>query len=183
MSTGPRDWRWCVLLSSLLAALFTGQAGCGRTEFDTGPTGGAGGATLPSGLPGLPSTPGLFVCGSTLCLTSSQQCCLGVSASGAVSGTCLALTATCTGASLQCDEPADCTSASQGKGQANVCCAGLGTSGSGSIPLSLGSQCLPAALCTGTHVIVCRQDSDCHGAGVCCASDGLPTCLPSCPKL
>jgi len=169
-----------VLLSSLLAAL-AGGAGCGRTEFDTGPVGGAGGSAMSSGLPGLPSTPGLFVCGSTLCLTSTQQCCLGVSSSGAVSGTCLALTASCTGASLQCDEPADCASSSQGQG--NVCCAGLGASTGGSA-ISLGSQCVAASRCSGsTHLIVCRQDSDCHGAGVCCAGEGLPTCVAACPQL
>jgi len=168
-----------LLLGALLLAALASQPGCGRTEFDTGPAAGAGGSS--PGLPQLPATPGLFVCGSAICLTSSQQCCLGVSASGAVSGTCMPLGASCTGASLQCDEPADCTAASQGQG--NVCCAGLGAS-AGSLPISIGTQCVAASRCTGTtHLIVCRQDSDCHGAGVCCATDGLPTCLATCPRL
>lgn len=182
MSTAPRDWRWCAIWSLLLAVLAVGPA-CGRTDFDTGDAAaGAGGATMPSGVSPLPSTPGLFICGSALCLTSSQQCCLAVSATGVVSGTCLPLSGSCTGASLQCDEPADCTSASQG--QSNVCCAGVGAAAGGSLPISIGSQCVAASRCTGTgHLIVCRQDSDCHGAGVCCAGDGLPTCLAACPKL
>jgi hypothetical protein len=181
MSKGPGNRRWCVLMGSLLLAALGGQTGCGRTEFDTGPAAGAGGS-MSSGLPQLPATPGLFVCGTAICLTSSQQCCLGVSASGAVSGTCMPLAASCTGASLQCDEPADCTAASQGQG--NVCCAGLGASTGGTVPISIGSQCIAASRCTGaTHLIVCRQDSDCHGAGVCCATEGLPTCLATCPKL
>ena len=184
MSRAPRDWRWCVLISSLLLTALAAASGCGRTEFDTGTTTGAGtgsGGTTASGIPQLPATPGLFICASTLCQTASQQCCLGVSTSGAVSGACLPLTGTCTGASLQCDEPADCTSGTQGQGK--VCCAGLGA-GSGASPLSIGSQCVAASACTGaTHLIVCRQDSDCHGAGVCCAGDGLPTCLASCPKI
>ena len=179
----PRDWRWCVLIGSL--AVVVGATGCGRTEFDTGSEAAAAtDAGTSTGLPTLPATPGLFVCGSAVCLTSSQQCCLGVSTSGAVSGTCLALSASCPGASLQCDEPADCASSVQGQG--NVCCAGLavGATSGGVGGISIGTQCVAASRCTGTtHLIVCRQDSDCHGAGVCCAGDGLPTCLPSCPKL
>lgn len=183
MSTAPREWRWCAIWSVLLVAL-AGGLGCGRTDFDTGDAAaGSGGSTMPSGVPQLPSTPGLFICGSTLCVTSSQQCCLGVSTTGAVSGTCLALSASCTGASLQCDEPADCSS-STSQGQGNICCAGIGASTGTSAPISIGSQCVAASRCTGTtHLIVCRQDSDCHGAGVCCASDGLPTCLAACPKI
>ena len=191
MSRAPRDWRRYVVIPSLLLGLAAlvglPAAGCGRTEFDTGSaTAAAGtGGTTGSGLPMLPATPGLFICGTTLCQTATQQCCLGVSTAGAVSGTCLPLSAACTGASLQCDEPADCTSGGQGQAQkqANVCCAGLGA-GTAASPLSLGSQCVAATACTGTtHLIVCRQDSDCHGAGLCCASEGLPTCLASCPKI
>jgi hypothetical protein len=158
-------------------------AGCGRTDFDPAGRSGAGGASnLPTGLPQLPPTPGLFVCVSTVCQTSSQQCCVTLSAAGAASGTCMPLGASCPGLSLQCDEPADCAAGAQGQG--NVCCAGVGASTAATLPLSIGSVCVPAARCTGTgQVIVCRQDSDCHGTGVCCAGDGLPTCLPACPKI
>jgi len=183
MSTAPTDWLARALTSSLVvfAVVLATAGGCGRTDFDTGPAGDAG--TLPTGLAGLPSTPGLFICGSTICATATQQCCLGLASSGALSASCLPLAASCGGASLQCDEPADCAGAAKGQGQANVCCAGVAVA-SGALPVSIGSQCVAATQCAGTgHFTVCRVDGDCPRGSVCCAGDGVPTCLATCPKI
>jgi hypothetical protein len=186
MSTAPKDWLARVLTWSLtwslvvFAVALAAGGGCGRTDFDTGSRGDAG--TLPTGLAGLPSTPGIFICGSSFCATATQQCCLGLSSSGALSASCLPLAASCGGASLQCDEPADCTSIS--KSQSNVCCAGVAVATGGALPVSLGSQCVAATQCAGTgHFTVCRVDGDCPRGSVCCAGDGVPTCLATCPKI
>ena len=178
MSTAPTDWLARALTSSLVVVFAVALAtagGCGRTDFNT--DGGGDASTLPTGTSVLPETPGIFICGSNFCATASQQCCLAVSSTTAVSGTCMPLAASCSGISLQCDEQADCPAS-------NVCCVGLSAATSSSVLGSLGSHCVNASLCRGTgQFVVCRQDSDCHGLGVCCAGDGLPTCLAACPKI
>jgi len=179
--TAPRNG-WFVPLAWILFLGSVAAVSCGRTDFETGAsanatgTGGAGGS---ASLINLPATPGLFICGASLCATATQQCCVGASSSGSVTTGCQPLTTTCSGLSLQCDEPADCSGA-------NVCCAGLGAGGGTSFGSlgALGTECVAASRCMGTgQFIVCRQDSDCHGAGVCCAGAGLPTCLATCPKI
>ena len=178
MDTGAGRFESRAGLFALALALAAVLA-CGRTDLDSG-SGAAGGAvgTTPIGIPQLPATPGLFVCATELCHTSSQQCCLGLSPTSGFGATCERLGTTCTGAALQCDEPADCAGGT-------VCCFGLAGAAAATAGLSLGSRCETPATCSGVgRLVVCRQDSDCQAAGgVCCAGTGVPTCLPSCPKI
>jgi len=183
------------LLLVLATALTGGGAGCGRTELDppgagnvgsgghggTGASGGGGGSSSTQ----LPPTPGLLLCGSTICVASVQQCCLGLG-SGGLEGQCVAPGTACPGATVQCDEPADCPSP-------KVCCAGLlSTSSTGSggrtggaaslVPgLSIGSRCETRTACSGAgELIVCRANSDCAAGTVCCPGLGVAVCQSSC---
>lgn len=165
----------------LVAAAVLAFAACGRSDLDpvatTGASGGtSGGGGTVGGLQ-LPPTPGFILCGASLCSASSQQCCLGVGASGALAASCQTPAATCEGASLQCDEPADCP-------PSEVCCFGLLTSAAGPSAASvvLGSRCGGRATCVGVgRLILCRKDSDCGvGGGVCCPGIGMPTCQATC---
>lgn len=179
MSTAPRNGWFVVLAWSLVLAGAVGA--CGRTDFDTGASAAASGSGGTAGTSGfaLPATPGLVICGDGLCNTATQHCCFDLATSGGVTAACRPLATTCTGVSVQCDEAADCP------GTGNVCCAGLGGLTSAAALLSsLGTRCEPAVACSGTgQLVVCSKDSDCLGAGVCCATSGVPTCLSVCPKI
>ena len=179
-----RSWFWFGPL--LVVAQLLGAGGCGRSELEPvgvgnvgsggrgGTSGGAGGSTQ------LPPTPGLILCGTTICVASAQQCCLGLGASG-LDGQCVAPGAACPGATVQCDEPADCPSK-------QVCCAGLlstssgGAGSSGLIPgLSIGSRCETRTACSGAgQLVVCRANSDCAAGTVCCPGLGVAICQTSC---
>jgi len=194
--TSSWSWRWFVPLLVLATALGVGPGGCGRSELEPAGSGavgsgGRGGTGIGSGGRGgttatqLPPTPGLLLCGSAICLATSQQCCLGLGASG-LDGQCVAPGTACPGATIQCDEPADCPSP-------KVCCAGLlssSSSGSGGqgpssgtlVPgLSLGSRCETRASCSSAgELIVCRSNADCGTGAVCCPGIGVATCQTSC---
>ena len=196
LSRSPsRSWRWFLVPLFVLAhALTVGAGGCGRSELEplgSGNVGSGGrGGTGMSGSGGtsatqLPPTPGLLLCGSTICVATVQQCCLGLG-SGGLDGQCVAPGTACPGATVQCDEPADCPSS-------KVCCAGLlsttsgGSGGRGAstgslIPgISLGSRCEARASCSGAgQLIVCRSNTDCGTGAVCCPGLGVATCQTSC---
>ena len=185
------SWWWLVPLFILAHGLTVGTSGCGRSELEplgsgSVGSGGRGGSGM-SGAGGtsvtqLPPTPGLLLCGTTICVANVQQCCLGLGSSG-LDGQCVAPGTSCPGATVQCDEPADCPSP-------KVCCAGLlsgSSTGSGAstgslIPgISLGSRCEARASCTGAgELIVCRSNSDCGVGAVCCPGLGVATCQTSC---
>jgi hypothetical protein len=192
-----RSW-WFVPMLVLTHALAT-AGGCGRSELEplgsgNVGSGGRGGAGA-SGMGGrgasttqLPPTPGLLLCGSTICIASAQQCCLGLGAGG-LDAQCVAPGTACPGATVQCDEPADCPSP-------KVCCAGLlsasssGSGGAGAgagslIPgLSIGSRCEARTACSGAgELIVCRASTDCGTGSVCCPGIGVATCQTSCTSL
>lgn len=150
-----------------------GRAGSGGAAM----SGGSGGGTRDAGVdrvdagPDLPpSTPGTLTCGTESCNVATQTCCVSV-AVGSVGAHCVPIGAACTGASLTCDEPADCP------GQ--VCCFGL-LAGGGAV--TVGSRCAPRAGCTGiTRFIVCRASSDCPAATpTCCNTTGVPICQTAC---
>ena len=196
-----RFWSWQLFVPLLvLTHALTIAGGCGRSELEplgSGNVGSGGrGGTGASGLGGhggtiatqLPPTPGLLLCGSTICLATVQQCCLGLGAGG-LDAQCVAPGTACPGATLQCDEPADCPSP-------KVCCAGfLSTTSSGSggqgaaggslIPgLSIGSRCEARTSCSGVgELIVCRANADCGAGAVCCPGLGVATCQTSCSTL
>lgn len=171
--------------------LFAGAAlaglACGRTPLDESKgTSGSGGTTGGGSTGVLPPSPGLFLCGSTTCSTSSQQCCLGVDAKGGLGATCGRIGSACAGAAFQCDEPADC----RGSATAPVCCFGLDSpaaSSDGSAGLGFGSRCESAVACAGAgRFILCATDADCGPKSqgqVCCAAIGLPICQPRCLPL
>jgi hypothetical protein len=177
-----------VLIGCLVACLSAAPA-CGRSPLDEPKAaGGAAGAGATTGV--LPPSPGLFLCGTAICSTSSQQCCLGVDVAGGLGATCGRIGATCAGAAFQCDEPADCRGSASATTSSPVCCFGLdspaASSGSASA-LGVGSRCESAAACAGAgRFVLCRTDADCgpNGKlGVCCASIGLPVCQPRCLPL
>ena len=120
-----------------------------------------------------PSTPGVLVCGAQSCNTQTQACCVSV-AVGAVGATCVPAGTACPGASLGCDEPADCAAT-------GVCCFGLQARAGG---VSVGSSCTSRNACGGFgRFVVCRQNGDCAAATpFCCNSLGVPTCQAArCP--
>ncbi|HEX2660899.1 MAG TPA: hypothetical protein VHU40_21605 [Polyangia bacterium] len=172
----------------LLACFALAGAACGRSPLDESKgTAGSGGTTGAGSTGVLPPSPGLFLCGSTICSTSSQQCCLGIDPTGGLGTSCGRIGAACAGAAFQCDEPADC----HGSPAAPVCCFGLDSpaASSGGAGLGFGSRCESAAACAGAgRFILCATDADCASkvAGqnqVCCAAIGLPVCQPRCLPL
>lgn len=173
-----RKIRASFVVLALVGLASAGHAGCGRSELDLAVPG-AGDAAVPptSGLPQVPSTPGLFLCGTTaICRTATQSCCIGVTAGGAPSTMCTSAPAACAGASFGCDEPADCSAS-------DVCCFGL-QAASGAAAIPVGSSCTPAATCAGLgRVVVCRKNSDCGPGTICCSALGLGFCQASCPTL
>jgi len=169
----------CLLMAGSLAI-----PACGRTPLDEpGASTGSGGSGGRGSL--LPPSPGLFLCGTTTCATSSQQCCLGVDAAGGLGASCAKVGSACDGAAFQCDEPADCRGSAAGASA--VCCFGLDSpvASASASGLGLGSRCESAAACVGPgRLILCATDADCGPkGGVCCAAVGLPVCQPQCLPL
>src|SRR5690349_20556942 len=84
------SWRLSVAALAVMYGLALGGGACGRSELDlpgaaNGGRGGTGvglGGRGGTGTTQLPPTPGLLLCGSTICIASTQQCCLGLGASG-----------------------------------------------------------------------------------------------------
>jgi len=174
----------CLLTLGWVAA---GASGCGRSSLDDADDPAGSGGTTGAGFPPigvLPPSPGVFLCGLERCATSSQQCCLGATTAGGLGASCGRLGSACTGAALQCDEPADCRVSSSAD-TASVCCFGLDSPATAPSAggVGIGSRCETAASCVGLgRFILCRTDTDCGPkAGVCCASVGIPTCQPRCP--
>lgn len=184
-------WRLWGAALAVVSALALGGGACGRSELDppgsaNGGRGGTGvglGGRGGTGATQLPPTPGLLLCGSTICIAATQQCCLGLGASG-LDAQCVRPGTACPGATVQCDEPADCPSS-------KVCCAGfLSSSGAGTggaasaggiAGLSIGSRCETRAGCSGAgELILCRADNDCAAGTVCCPGLGVSTCQASC---
>jgi len=170
----------CLLTLELVAA----GAACGRSSLDAAGSGGTTGAGFPP-MGVLPPSPGVFLCGLERCSTSSQQCCLGITTAGGLGASCGRLGSACTGAALQCDEPADCRVSSSASTVSSVCCFGLDSPATAPVSggVGIGSRCETAASCVGLgRFILCRTDADCGPkGGVCCASVGIPTCQPRCP--
>ena len=181
-----KNFSTAFVLIGCLAASLTGLPACGRSPLDEphAPAGAGGnGGVGTTGL--LPPSPGLFLCGTAVCTTSSQQCCLGVDSTGGLGASCAKIGSTCGGAAFQCDEPADCRGSAGGA--SSVCCFGLDSpvASASASGLGLGSRCESAAACVGPgRLVLCATDADCGPkGGVCCAAIGLPVCQPRCLPL
>ena len=113
------------------------------------------------------------MCGSQSCDVKTQSCCVSL-AVGSVGAACVPLGTACTGAALDCDEPADCS------GTGTVCCFGLQLGGGTGV--GLGSRCGPRAACGGLgRFVLCRTNGDCGGTTpACCNVGGVPLCQAAC---
>jgi hypothetical protein len=98
------------------------------------------------------SNPDEITCGGEDCPVEAQACCASTTApDGGTSYTCQAENAPCAGATIACDEKADCTGA-------EVCC--MNVSGG---PLS--STCEES--CGAQEVQLCKTDGECGEGGKC----------------
>lgn len=112
-----------------------------------------GDGMLPDGIPSDASTG--ITCGMTTC-NIGQICCV------TLGGAACQAAGTCTGQSIACDGPEDCTTAGQ------VCCASLG-----------GVACSAEAQCVAE---VCHVNTDCDQGDECCGPATAPrVCRNVCP--
>jgi len=114
-----------------------------------------------------PSSPGRTTCGNTSCDAETQSCCIGTSGTAR----CTAKDAFCAGASLSCDEKADCPGGTQ------YCCA---SSSGGGFP-----RATCAMTCSGMgSAVLCRSGADCPGSQPnCCGLSGMGLTVFICSRM
>ncbi len=157
-------------------------AGCGNDNNNTGPD-----MSMPDLLP-LPdlAIPGI-ACANTSCAVG-QECCLSVSGTSTVSGTCISSGGTCSGAVLACDGPQQC-------GANQFCCGTITFSGGinpdAGAPMFGGGNAACANTCdfttnypmspTMVTTRLCHVNDDCTGLSAfgqpidhCCTSSQAP---------
>lgn len=110
---------------------------------------------------GAPPSPGAIACGSGSCNAATQTCCRTLDG-----GASCTATGQCSGASVACDEKADCQGGA-------ICCAGLGGRGA--------ARC--DAKCGRFDTQLCRTNAEC-GDGVCYVNSCLGgVVIQACEKL